>query len=153
MARQLLDRDRGYRQLMQTVGALARGASVQVGIFANDVRREGEVSNAELGTIHEFGLGDVPERSWLRGWADENRDAIIRNLRLIGKGIFLSKDDVRVACDRFGQWAVGGIKRRIQAHIPPPNTEATIQAKGSSTPLIDTGQFIGSIQFKTELGQ
>lgn len=149
-ARRISDRDNGYKRLVATVGELARGAEVRVGVFSAGARKDG-TTNAEIGAIAEYGLGASPERSWLRGWVDENKQIIVRNLRIIGKGVFRSRDEVRIGCDRFGLWAVGGIKRRIQAGIQPPDSAATIARKGSSTPLIDTAQFIGSIQHQTEI--
>jgi hypothetical protein len=53
--------------------------------------------------------------------------------------------NVRVALDRLGAKFVGDIQRRIKAHIPPPLQQSTIDRKGSSTPLIDTGVLWSSI--------
>jgi len=32
----------------------------------------------------------------------------------------------------------------------PPNAQSTVDAKGSSNPLVDTGQMIGSIDYKVK---
>jgi len=42
-------------------------ATVKIGIIGDGVAREdGDISNAEVGAIHEFGQGDLPVRSFLR---------------------------------------------------------------------------------------
>lgn len=52
--------------------------------------------------------------------------------------------------ERVGLWAQGSIQQRISDGIPPPNAESTIRRKGSSTPLIDTGQLRTSIKYRVK---
>jgi hypothetical protein len=47
---------------------------------------------------------------------------------------------------------VGVIKQRIANGIAPPNSPYTIARKGSSKPLIDTGQLRNSITYQVEIG-
>ena len=52
------------------------------------------------------------------------------------------------ALQRIGLWAQSEIQQRISDGIPPQNAPYTINKKGSSTPLVDTGQLRSSISFK-----
>jgi hypothetical protein len=44
------------------------------------------------------------------------------------------------ALDQIGIYGIKLVVEKIDSQIPPPNAPATIAKKGSSTPLIDTGQ-------------
>jgi hypothetical protein len=48
----------------------------------------------------------------------------------------------------IGMRVVGDIQDRISDGIPPPNSPITIARKGSSKPLIDSGQLRQSISFE-----
>ena len=50
--------------------------------------------------------------------------------------------------DLLGQKYVGQIQARISAGIPPPLAESTIARKGSSVPLIDTGQLRSAVTYE-----
>lgn len=107
----------------------------------------GSVSIVDLGAIHEFGLGDNPERSWLRGWFDENLPALEADIRNVSRQVLLGRMTTEHGLDLLGQKYVGQIQKRMAESIPPPLKPATIRRKGSSTTLIDTGQLRSSISY------
>ena len=102
---------------------------------------------AELGEIFEFGLGNNPERSWLRGYMTDNRDKLLARVKIVAKKVLAGEMTAEAGMNLLGLYAVGGIKKRIQASIPPPLSASTLKKKGptKTTPLIDSGQWIGSI--------
>lgn len=53
--------------------------------------------------------------------------------------------DIASILERAGIHLERAILEKIRSHIPPPLKPETVRRKGSSTPLIDTGQLIGSI--------
>lgn len=120
--------------------------------FAEDgaIERSSELTVADIGTIHEFGLG-VPERSFIRAWfdeaSDENRALLQSRLKLVIAGKLTPEQ----ALERCALKFEAGVRRRIRARIPPPLAQSTIDRKGSSTPLIDTGQLVSSIRAKAEV--
>lgn len=92
----------------------------------------------------------IPERSFLRTGYDENHDRIIKQTeRALGSVIAgdMSIDDM---LDLYGEQMSGAIKNKIRDISTPPNSSATILAKGSSNPLIDTGGLLESITWKKE---
>lgn len=105
-----------------------------------------EISILEVAIYNEFGLG-VPERSFLRAWFDEHRseneDALRNAVKLYLRG---QKTLVEVL-DLLGLKFQGGVQKKIAQGIAPPNAPSTIKEKGSSTPLIDTGQLRQSVTF------
>jgi hypothetical protein len=102
---------------------------------------------AEIGEIHEFGLGNNPERSWLRAYVDENASNIQAKIKRVAEAMVKQDMTPEAGLNLLGLSVVGGIKKRIQAAIAPPLAASTLRKKGpnKTTPLINTAQFIGSI--------
>jgi len=114
---------------------------------ANGGRTDTELSNPEIGSFHEFGLG-VPERSFLRSTFDE-KEGSYKNI--------LSKLATRTAkqlkgnipLELLGLKVEADVKNKIRSNIPPPLSEATLaRKKGKNVALIDTTQLIESIDYE-----
>lgn len=105
----------------------------------------------EIGTYHEFGLG-VPQRSFIRGWFDESkdelRDLVRSQARLATEGRITGDQ----AAERIALKAEASVKKRIRNRIAPPLAQSTIDRKGSSVPLIDTGQLRAAIRGRVNRG-
>src|ERR1700682_419186 len=137
-------KDSGYARLLTNVKG-AQGA-VKVGV-SDIMHTKANMPCDELGKFHEFGLG-VPQRSFLRGWVDENREAIRRQLGFYTEMTLRGSMTWRAALTKFGEWAVAGIHARMRAHIPPPLAASTVKRKGSDIPLIDTQELYNAIIFE-----
>ena len=99
-----------------------------------------------------FGEPTKLARAFIGAWFDENEaanKAFARDLALKRLG---GKLDFRRSLDLMGVRAQGGIQKRIAAGIAPPLDPATIKRKGSSKPLIDTGQLRSSITYRIASG-
>lgn len=108
----------------------------------------------EIASIHEFGLGSCPQRSFLQGWADENPGLI--NTTVSKGAAALVRGSLSTPLqflNQFGSWAVGQVQLRMAQSIPPPLAPETIRRKGSSVTLIDTGQLRSSITFRVDTMQ
>jgi hypothetical protein len=109
---------------------------------------EGEETSLTVGEVaafHEFGLG-VPERSFLRAWFDQERPAILEALRAAHKQVLLGKLTPERAGNILGMRFAGQIQTFIaDRRVQPPLKEITIKRKGSSVPLINTGQLRSAI--------
>jgi len=103
----------------------------------------------EIMAIHEFGSrdGHIPERSFIRSAMDENEGEIARMQEQIFLDVVDGKITADKAIDRLGVYIVSLIRKKIRDLKNPPNKPSTIKAKGSSNPLIDTGQARQSIQY------
>lgn len=126
---------------------------ITVGIHEDDGGQEhGELTTAEVGSIHEFGLG-VPERSFIRGYFDEHADEIEQGQEVALRNIMFGADP-KVEAGRLGLKLESGIKERILARIAPPLAESTKRRRGeSAVPLVDTSQLIGAIRSKVSVGK
>lgn len=123
--------------------------TIAVGVHAREggaTHREADTTVAELASWHEFGLG-VPQRSFVRGWYDESQGEIARvltgRMHAVAQGL-----DPEVALEQAALAFEGSMKERIADHIPPPLAPSTVAAKGSSTPLVDSGQLRNAIRGK-----
>jgi hypothetical protein len=145
----LKDIDRGWRQAIQSMAAAAQkpGAHVTVGWPAGGPQHAGSgMSVAEVAAQHEFGTARIPQRSMLRATCEIYADKYTEALRKIGIGITYGRIDLKGGLDLLGAMIKGDVQKRIAAGIMPPNAPSTIKRKGSSTPLIDTGQMRNALE-------
>lgn len=157
--------DKGVRDLGKKV--FGGPASVQVGVFGErGAAKAGDSSLtiAEIAAVHEFGSsnGRIPQRSFIRSFFDAKTPELMKVLRseleklvkrVAQTGEPVSPADQKKVLDRVGLWMVAQIQARIAGgEIRPPLAQSTIDRKGSSTPLIDTGQLRSSIAHKVEVG-
>ena len=132
---------------MRTLGNPSRGA-VDVGVLgAAAGAPHGRTTTAQVAAWAEFGIGQ-PRRSWLLDWIDANLREVQKLQQSEMQKVVRGEQTESQARARVGAWIVGQIQARIAAGIAPPNAESTIAKKGSSTPLIDTGQLRSSIAFR-----
>lgn len=93
----------------------------------------------------------IPERSFLRAGHDANVDRVMKqteravSLVLTGK---MSPDDLLDLC---GQQMATAIKKYARDLSLPANHPYTTEQKGSSNPLVDTGQLIEAITWGDKL--
>lgn len=101
--------------------------------------------------------GPIPERPFMRnairdgqGWnkalmKTEARRIIVDAIK--GKDVAMSK---RLALRRLGIKVQGDIQASIVSLRSPPNSPVTIAMKGSSNPLIDSGEMHGAVSYMVD---
>ncbi|MDR2675902.1 MAG: hypothetical protein LBC18_13810 [Opitutaceae bacterium] len=134
----------GLERLMRNIDAMNR-SYIRVGILGENAKRSGPgPDNAEIARVHEFGSASrgIPERSFLRApltlntqrGLDAHRPALTKAITALGPKPMLKT--IASVCEGVSKEAFatsfGGRW--------PANAPATIAAKGSDRPLIDTGQ-------------
>lgn len=122
--------------------------TVDVGIIDAGEHPSGDITVAGIGFVHEFGSATVPERSFIRSTIQKRKKDIISLQKKLLKKISNGQMEVKKGLELIGEFTSAAIKEKIIAIKSPPNTPATIAAKGSSNPLIDTGQLKNSITYK-----
>lgn len=116
---------------------------VKVGFPAGDAFEKEEGNGITVGMVAifaEFGTWSEPERSFLRATFDEKQREIkefIAQLMYKISGLEITTEQ---ALNQLGAFGVKLVVQKIDSQIPPPNAPSTIARKGSSTPLIDSGQ-------------
>jgi len=149
--------DSKLKKIVKELSKFGKGW-VLVGLQEGEEYIDSSTTVALIGFWNEFGTSDklggvrIPERSWMRSWFDSNRKQInkifIQMTNLIKQG----RINAETALKRIGAWAVGELKRSIRDLQNPPNAFSTIRMKKSSSPLIDTGQMMNSINYKIGFG-
>lgn len=152
------DKDLGLNRIIRTLNKDLDGVVVKVGVQAKDkaVRRGkgGSIRNTDqplavIAAIHEFGLGDMPQRSFLRSAYDENLPIIDKMIQRVANGAVLGLG-TNAALNQLGNVVQGMVQRKIVDGPFVPNSPATIKRKKSSRPLIDTGHLRQSIRYVIE---
>lgn len=89
--------------------------------------------------------GPIPERPFLSNAMRDNRNKYREGMQTAARAILAGNYDMRTALDRLGTLAQSDVQNEITALNTPPNAPATILRKGSSNPLIDTGEMRSSV--------
>lgn len=142
----------GSAELLKAIKELT-GRVVMVGIPENSPRTGGEVSNATLGYIHEFGspARNIPPRPFLIPGANSIADkaegmmAHAASLQMDGK-----PGDAQATLQALGQMAADAIRGKIVSGPFTPLKAATLAARvrrgnRGTKPLIDTTQMMKAI--------
>jgi hypothetical protein len=137
-------------QLKERLGQ--NGQVVKVGLPDGVKDDSGAVDLTLVGSVHEFGspARGIPERPFLRTAIRENKSDYNRLNKI--NFVKMIKGDVTAnqALQMLGVMAVAHVKKKIRTGPFAPLKPSTIAAKGSSTPLIDSGQMVQNITY--ELG-
>lgn len=145
--------DRGYKGAIDRTHAL-HGTSVKVGLLDDgSMSEDGSITLAGIGSVHEYGseLAGVPERSFIRSAIDESAAELVKLQQRLIAAVSAGTMTPSQALGVLGTWAQAKIQAKISSNIPPPNAPSTIEAKGSSATLIDTGRMRASIAFEIRL--
>ena len=115
-------------------------------------REEDGTPVAMIAAVHEFGSPSqgIPERPFLRVAVQRNRQKYVRLNRINLVKMLRGQMGMEQALGQLGKMAKGDVQTEIRSGDFTPLKAATIKRKGSSRPLIDTGQMVQSIQW--ELG-
>ena len=134
----LTDRDRGYKRVMKWARQWLADHSITVGIHSDEDER-----NLFIGTVHEFGLGNNPVRSFIAAWVDEQKDDLNATIaKALEKTIKESEAIKRLK--QVGVRFVGLVQKRMAGGLPPPKVD------GSTARLIAEGQLRSSIGSKVD---
>lgn len=147
------DIDKGYKKILQAVKELGING-INVGITSDKINKEG-VSVAQYAYWNEVGVESkdgkgwrIPPRPFMRGWADSHKEQIKQTMQSVAQAVSSGKIEAETAIDRLGQYCQDGVKSYIRRGDFTPNSPATIERKGSSRPLIDTGTMRNSIRYE-----
>jgi phage gpG-like protein len=141
--------------LSNVLKALSANYKVRVGILSNDKSKSGRAvsKNAQIGLIQEFGslTRNIPARSFLRmpletHLADELKGKKAFDKKAIEKTLKAGNGkEIAISIGLAGEIV---IDKSFETHgwgKWEKNKPATIRAKGSDSPLIDTGELRRSI--------
>lgn len=142
----------GLKIFDQIAAALKTKKYAKVGILGNQNFRTGPMGNAELGLIQEFGTADgkIPPRSFLRMPLEQDAKNIAKSLMNKRQKIeqAIADGDENYVIEQLGIAGEASVQRAFSTGgfgQWQGNAESTKERKGSSSPLIDTGELRESI--------
>jgi len=143
----LIDKDLGLKALVRRVRQGSRGGAVKVGVLSGSGSNAG-VSVVDVASIHEFGLGTHPERSFIRAWADQDRSEHEAVERRLAESVVKGSNTHPEALEKLGLVLAASAQKFIQdGRVSPPTVK---QGGDGNTTLIDTGQLVSSISHEVE---
>lgn len=128
-------------------------SSVDVGIVNGNYGQEiyDGLTVVEVGAGHEYGVGDLPQRSFLRMPFELKQSELTRYIANQFKRLESGRTDTRTALGRVGVMArnisVGAFDNGGYGQWPDIS-QMTKDAKGSDKILWDTGTLVGSITWR-----
>lgn len=135
---------KGFLKRVKTSGI------VNVGIIDAGNHGDSGLTVAEVGNYNEFGTTRIPERSFIRSTTREKRKDIVKLQEKLLKKIQSGDMEIKQALGLVGTFVAGEITQKTVSIKSPPNNPYTIIKKGSSNPLIDTGQLKNSITWEID---
>ena len=142
---QIIDRDLGYDDI---VDALDDIDGSEIAVFVGFRALSAGADVIAKAAANEFGTETIPERSFMRSTVDEEQRVYLDHLeRAAGEFADGRQGRAVQTLERLGLRAVGDIQEKIVELRDPPNAPSTIASKGSSNPLIDTGNMRQSVDY------
>lgn len=157
-------KDDGFPSMRKRLEAV-NGGAVEVGVL------QGE--SAWLASIHEYGCDipvtekmrvflhsqglhlkestthiHIPERSFLRSGYDKHKDAVMDKIKLMLVDVAAGRMSENALYKAAGLELASVIKDYAVELSAPANHPFTTDRKGSSNPLVDTGDMIGGITWR-----
>lgn len=147
---------RTYRDVSDLALKLKGPTRVKVGFPAG--KADGDIVMRAI--WNEFGTrggasgggwgGPIPERPFMRNSMRSNRGKYQRAMAAGAKSILSGGASLNSILSRLGILAQGDIQGEITSLSSPPNSPVTIALKGSSNPLIDTGEMRQKVTWKVD---
>lgn len=145
----VFERDLGWDKIVKSIKHL-KGSYTKVGLFGNGGSPSDNL--AARGAVHEFGSVkmNIPARPFNRRAWSRHKEKVIKLLEEKYNRILATKGtaSVRKALSDIGADFEGKLKQTIMDGGFVANKPATIKHKGSSRPLIDTGDMRNRIEHK-----
>lgn len=139
--------DGAIRALEKIGKEMNKPGQVKVGLPAGSNNYPDGTSVIMVGAVQEFGSPsrNIPERSYLRSTIHSKRRGYKLFLEKLGKKVATGDMTSLKAMQLLGTKVQGDVQNTIRKLGAPPNAPRTVEEKGSSNPLIDTGHLRQSI--------
>jgi len=108
---------------------------------------ESEVDICDVAMFNELGTSTSPSRPFMRQSVDNNAGKINSFLKNQIQRIKNGETDAEGVMKAIGTFQKGLVQKTIRDGDFEPNAPSTVKKKGSSKPLIDTGQMRQSVNF------
>ena len=135
---------------IQELKKMLKATTIRVGVPEGAGGYDDGSTIAEVAFYNEFGTARIPERSFIRSTFNEQRDTFIKFMGSEAAKSLEGKQSMDTTIQRVGIKAQSEILKKFRDNDWDPNAPYTIAKKGSSTPLIDSGQLRQSITWEVK---
>jgi hypothetical protein len=133
--------DQGLTAFMARLkGIAADSVKVEAGVFEGD--------RVAIGAVHEFGAGDIPQRSFIRATLDEHRAELTALQQRLAREVLTGKLSPEAARALLGSTVVAWCRDRVDSNIAPPLQPETVRRKGHDHALVETGALKDAITWR-----
>lgn len=148
------DIDHGYKKIVEEIKSFEK-SFVKVGVLSNAGKEKDGTDLVDVATFNEYGTSRIPSRPFMAQTFDKNQNDIHNNLENGLGAIIDGKRTSEMVLKEIGVWYQGQIRKMFRDGDYTPNAPSTIRIKtkgagGDTTPLIDTGRLIQSINYTVE---
>ena len=123
------------------------GTQVEVGIQTGAKGGDG-TSLAARAMFNEYGTKKIPSRSFMRTAFDTGLEALVGVGRKVYDAILLRKLSANDGARLMGEFHQNQVTGMLDSITSPPNSPVTIERKGSSKPLVDSGDMRTAIRYE-----
>jgi hypothetical protein len=124
-------------------------STVNVGLPKDSSPYPDGTSVIEVGTIHEFGLGFVHQRSYLRTTIIGNKNKYLGIIKKLSMRLANTEIDLNTALNKLGLIVSNDVKDKITDIKEPKVTSRKPKTEGGAVnPLVDTGHLRQSITYE-----
>jgi len=106
----------------------------------------GKVFRARNGKFYKG--GPIPERPFLRTAVRDNHGKYVEAMTGAARDVLNGNKSVEQVMELLGMLVVSDIQAQIDSNMGPPNSPVTIEIKGSSHTLIDTGAMRAAVTYQ-----
>jgi hypothetical protein len=139
----------GVKGLLERIAELGE-PKVYIGIPSSTNARQGASNNATIAAAHEMGAPSrgIPARPFLIPTMQNNAEKYTNLMAQGFRNALQDKEKAAEVYEKIGLVASSDVKDYIVSGQFVPLKESTIDRKGSSKPLIDTGEMRNSISYE-----
>lgn len=146
--------DHGWKDIKKMLKKMD-GSSVVVG-FPSETNKQHpntDFTIAELVAVQDLGRkdGSIPARPFMEQTFEKNKNRISKLQLKLKDRVLTKRDTIRKALGKLGVWYEGEIKKEITTGTFEPLSQATIDKKNSSKPLIDEGIMRNAVTSKVRI--
>lgn len=127
----------------------AKAIAVKVGFLESAAEYPDGTSVVDVAVWNEYGTDKIPSRPFFRQAWNANQEKYKQQLITFYKNYLTSKNvDMDSFFSKLGSDVQQDIMKSIVELREPPNAPATIMAKKSNNPLIDTSHMLESVSWE-----
>lgn len=132
---------------------------MNVGVLAGSTNEDTGEPIAPYAAVNEYGTSTIPARPAFRITVADKSSEWAGTLSKLTSGSSQNSASIEKAFNALGQVMVQDVRDAIEHSVPPPNKQATIDAKarkGRANPsqtLVDSGSYQRSIDYEIVTGE